>query len=71
VALAWLLGQGPDIVPIPGTTRRSRLRENLAAADQLLPPDELSLLGQLFAPGSAAGERYGPAALAWLDRSEA
>jgi len=68
VALAWLLWQGPDIVPIPGTTRRTRLRENLAALDLHLPPCELFRLEQLFAPGNVAGERYGPAGLATLDR---
>jgi aryl-alcohol dehydrogenase-like predicted oxidoreductase len=69
VALAWLLGQGADIVPIPGTTRRTRLRENLAAVDVQLPPCELLQLEQLFAPGSVAGERYGAAGLAMLDRT--
>jgi len=69
VALAWLLQQGPDIVPIPGTTRRSRLSENLTAIDLQLPPDELRELEQLFAPGRVAGERYGPAGLATLDRT--
>ena len=67
-ALAWLLRQGPDIVPIPGTTRRTRLRENLGALDVQLPPGELLQLEQLFAPGSVAGERYSPAGLATLDR---
>lgn len=68
VALAWLLWQGPDIVPIPGTTRRARLRENLAALDVQLPACELFQLEQLFAPGSVAGERYSPAGLATIDR---
>jgi aryl-alcohol dehydrogenase-like predicted oxidoreductase len=67
-ALAWLLWQGPDIVPIPGTTRRTRLRENLGALEVRLPTRELLQLEQLFAPGSVAGERYGPAGLATLDR---
>jgi aryl-alcohol dehydrogenase-like predicted oxidoreductase len=67
-ALAWLLWQGPDIVPIPGTTRRTRLRENLGALDVQLPPGELLQLERLFAPGSVAGERYSPAGLATLDR---
>ena len=68
VALAWLLGQGPDIVPIPGTTRRTRLRENLAALEVRLLPADRSRLEQLFAPGEVAGERYSPAGLATLDR---
>jgi aryl-alcohol dehydrogenase-like predicted oxidoreductase len=70
VALAWLLGQGPDIVPIPGTTRRTRLRENLAALKIRLPPADRSRLEQLFAPGEVAGERYSPAGLATLDRGD-
>jgi aryl-alcohol dehydrogenase-like predicted oxidoreductase len=68
VALAWLLAQGPDIVPIFGTTRRSRLRENLGALDIELAATDGSELGCVFAPGSASGERYGAAGLAMLDR---
>jgi len=52
-ALAWLLRQGPDIVPIPGTTRRTRLRENLGALDVQLPSGELLQLEQLFAPAAS------------------
>jgi aryl-alcohol dehydrogenase-like predicted oxidoreductase len=70
VALAWLLAQGPEIVPIPGTTRRTRLRENLAAAELALAPDDQSRLEQLFAPGSVSGDRYGAAGLATLDRDD-
>jgi aryl-alcohol dehydrogenase-like predicted oxidoreductase len=68
VALAWLLAQGPDLVPIFGTTRRVRLRENLGALDVELAASEWSELGRVFAPGSASGERYGAAGLAMLDR---
>jgi len=68
VALAWLLAQGPDIVPIPGTTRRTRLSENLAAVDVQLAPGDRLQLEQLFAPGNVSGDRYGPAGLAMLDR---
>lgn len=70
VALAWLLRQGADIVPIPGTTRRARLRENLAALDVRLTESHLSELERVFAPGSVAGERYGPAGLATVDRGD-
>jgi aryl-alcohol dehydrogenase-like predicted oxidoreductase len=69
VALAWLLAQGPDIVPIFGTTRRTRLRENLGALGVELASDDLLLLGQVFAPASVAGARYNAAGLATLDRS--
>ena len=68
VALAWLLAQGPDIVPIFGTTRRTRLRENLGATAVQLASCDQFLLDQVFAPGNAAGERYLPSAMATLDR---
>ncbi|WP_243383193.1 aldo/keto reductase [Geothrix alkalitolerans] len=58
LALAWVLGQGADVVPIPGTKRRNRLDENLGALDQVLCPGELVELGGLFPPGAAAGARY-------------
>jgi aryl-alcohol dehydrogenase-like predicted oxidoreductase len=53
VALAWLLAQGPDIVPIFGTTRRDRLRENLGAARVSLAACDQFLLDQTFAPGQS------------------
>ena len=68
VALAWLLGQGPDIVPIFGTTRRTRLRENLGALQVRLASCDQFLLDQVFAPGNVAGERYNARSLATLDR---
>ena len=68
VALAWLLAQGPDLVPIFGTTRRVRLRENLGALKVELAASDWSELGRVFAPGRASGERYGAAGLAMLDR---
>jgi aryl-alcohol dehydrogenase-like predicted oxidoreductase len=58
VALAWLLARGEDIVPIPGTKRRSFLEQNLAAAALQLQADEYSRLDQVFAPEVAAGTRY-------------
>ena len=69
IALAWLLGQGPEIVPIFGTTRRARLRENLAAVNLKLAACDQFLLDQVFAPGNTAGERYNAASMATLDRS--
>ena len=68
VALAWLLGQGPEVVPLFGTTRRSRLRENLGALNVRLASCDQFLLDQVFAPGSTAGARYHEASLATLDR---
>jgi aryl-alcohol dehydrogenase-like predicted oxidoreductase len=58
LALAWLLHQGDDVAPIPGTRKISRLEENAAAADIDLSDDQLSALDELFPPGAAAGDRY-------------
>ena len=61
VALAWLLAQGPDIVPIPGTKRASRLDENMAALNMTLSPAESASLSAAIPPGAAAGGRYADA----------
>jgi len=58
IALAWLLAQGPDIVPIPGTKRRKYLEENCAAADVELTGEEVRSLSAAFEPNVAAGTRY-------------
>ncbi|HEY9646538.1 MAG TPA: aldo/keto reductase [Chroococcidiopsis sp.] len=58
LALAWLLAQGPDIVPIPGTKRRTYLEENVAAADLILTPEELLRIDEVAPKGVAAGDRY-------------
>ena len=68
VALAWLLAQGEDIVPIPGTKRRRFLDENVAAAAIELSAADLAELDGALPPGAASGERYGAAGLALLDR---
>ena len=57
VALAWLLAQGMDIVPIPGTRRQERLEENVAAADLVLTQDDLGRIRQIL-PNGAFGARY-------------
>ncbi len=62
IALAWLLAQKPWIVPIPGTTKRHRLEENLAAADISLSQDDLRKMTQALETVKIVGERY-PAAL--------
>lgn len=54
LALAWLLSRGEDVVPIPGTTKRARLDENVAAADLVVPADVLAQLDAL----QVAGARY-------------
>jgi aryl-alcohol dehydrogenase-like predicted oxidoreductase len=58
LALAWLLAQGGDIVPIPGTKRREYLEENAGAAGVTLTEDDLASIEEAMPRGSAAGERY-------------
>ncbi|MBW4581184.1 MAG: aldo/keto reductase [Tildeniella nuda ZEHNDER 1965/U140] len=58
LALAWLLAQGNDIVPIPGTKRRKYLEENVGATAITLTPDELSQIEAVAPKGVAAGDRY-------------
>jgi aryl-alcohol dehydrogenase-like predicted oxidoreductase len=58
IALAWLLAQGDDIVPIPGTNHVANVEQNAAAADLQLAEKDLRHLGEVFAPGKGAGERY-------------
>ena len=58
LALAWVLAQGEDIVPIPGTKRRKYLEENAAALDVKLTPEDLRRLAEAFPQGVAAGLRY-------------
>jgi aryl-alcohol dehydrogenase-like predicted oxidoreductase len=58
LALAWVLAQGKDIVPIPGTKRRKYLEENVGALDVSLTPDDLRRIAEVFPQGAAAGLRY-------------
>ena len=58
IALAWVLAQGEDIVPIPGTTRVKNLEENVSALDVELSDEELRDLEAVFPKGAAAGDRY-------------
>jgi aryl-alcohol dehydrogenase-like predicted oxidoreductase len=58
LAIAWLLHQGDDIVPIPGTKRRKYLEENAAAADISLSDDELASIDEAAPAGAASGDRY-------------
>ena len=58
VALAWLLAQGSDIVPIPGTKRRDYLEQNAASLELKLAAEEIAALSKAFAPGVTAGTRY-------------
>ena len=58
LALAWLLAQGDDIVPIPGTRHRARLEENVGAVNVMLTPADLHRIDSAVPRGAAAGERY-------------
>jgi aryl-alcohol dehydrogenase-like predicted oxidoreductase len=58
LALAWLLHQGDDVAPIPGTRRPSRVEENAAATDIQLTHEHLRALAEAFPPGATAGDRY-------------
>ena len=68
IALAWLLNKGDDIVPIPGTKRRTYLEENVAAADIPLTRGEMATLDSALAPEKISGPRYSAAAQATIDR---
>jgi aryl-alcohol dehydrogenase-like predicted oxidoreductase len=67
LALAWVLAQGDDIVPIPGTTRPQRVEENVAALDVELTDDELARLDEIAPVGVAAGTRYPAQAMDMLN----
>ncbi len=67
LALAWLLAQGTDLVPIPGTTSTARLIENLAAPGIVLSQAEVEAIDAASPQGSAAGERYHPAMASLLN----
>lgn len=68
IALAWLLHQGEDIVPIPGTKRRTYLEENVAAAAIRLDSAQMKALDDALAPGNVAGPRYNERMMATVDR---
>ena len=67
LALAWLLAQGPDILPIPGTRRITALEENLGAIGVKLSVDDLARLDAALPPGIAAGDRYPPEGMKGLN----
>ncbi|MDP3847501.1 MAG: aldo/keto reductase [Pseudomonas sp.] len=68
LALAWVLAQGEDIIPIPGTTQRKNLEQNIAALDVQLSPAELAEIDALFPLDVAAGTRYGAESMRMLNR---
>ena len=67
LALAWVLAQGKDIVPIPGTKRRKYLEENAAATRVTLTPDELARIDDVLPRGSASGLRYSETMMRTVD----
>jgi aryl-alcohol dehydrogenase-like predicted oxidoreductase len=71
IALAWILAKGDDIVPIPGTKRRTYLESNAAAAEIALTSADVAQLEMLFPPDAAVGERYNEQMAQWVDRTSA
>jgi aryl-alcohol dehydrogenase-like predicted oxidoreductase len=68
LALAWVLAQGDDVVPIPGTRSIDRLEENVAALDIVLTPADLAQLDDVVPAGAIAGTRYGEAGMRSVQR---
>ena len=67
LAIAWVLAQGDDVVPIPGTKRVKYLEDNLGALKVTLSKDELAELDRMFPPGAASGTRYAEAMMSRLN----
>jgi aryl-alcohol dehydrogenase-like predicted oxidoreductase len=70
LALAWVLAQGPDVVPIPGSKRRAHLEENAGALDVELTPDDLARFEAIAPPGVAVGGRYADTSWGYGDSPE-
>ncbi len=68
LALAWLLAKGEDIVPIPGSKRRSRVEENAGAVDIVLTAEDVTTLDEMAPAGVAVGERYPPRSMSTVFR---
>ena len=68
LALAWVLARGDDIVPIPGTKRRTFLDENLGALDVTLDASDMARIDEVLPPGAASGRRYTDAGMETVDR---
>ena len=69
LSLAWILAKGENIIPIPGTKRRSHLESNAAATEIALSPLEAAQLDALFFSGAAVGERYNEQMAQWVDHT--
>lgn len=68
LAIAWVLAQGQDIIPLVGARRRDRLAEALGALDVHLSADELARIDQSVPAGAVAGDRYPPEAMHTVNR---
>jgi aryl-alcohol dehydrogenase-like predicted oxidoreductase len=68
LAIAWVMARGEDIVPIPGTKRRTYLEQNIGALDVTLTDDELERIDRILPPGAASGPRYHEAGMATVNR---
>src|SRR5262249_42896189 len=68
LALAWVLAQGEDLVPIPGTRRRKNLEKNVAALNVPLTPEDLRRIDEVAPGGAAAGDRYPAAIMGMVNR---
>ena len=68
LALAWVLAKGDDVIPIPGTKRRTYLEENAGATDITLTSAEVAELEAAFPADQIVGERYPPASMKYIDR---
>ncbi|HEX6470212.1 MAG TPA: aldo/keto reductase [Streptosporangiaceae bacterium] len=68
LSLAWVMAQGPDIVPIPGTKRRERLEENAAATDIELSGEDIAALREAIPAGAVTGSRYRESEMQMLGR---
>jgi len=68
LALAWVLAQGEDLIPIPGTRRIATLEQNVAATEIVLTPEDLTRIEAVFPKGAASGERYAAAGRSALNR---
>lgn len=69
IALAWLLHQGDDILPIPGTKRVKYIEENAKASEISLSSEELSQLNDIAPVGGTSGDRYTDERMSWIDAS--
>jgi aryl-alcohol dehydrogenase-like predicted oxidoreductase len=68
LALAWVLAQGDDIIPIPGTKQRKYLEQNAASVDIELTPEEIAMLNEIASPQAVAGARYPELAMKNVNR---